>query len=774
MRRFLFGGVMLLCSGAFAQEFDALEPNADQQPPGALSGASVFVSAGHGWMPGKNGAWVTQRGVSHGVIEDHSNGESVLQFLIPYLWNAGARVYSTRERDMNSNMVILDAGTSPDVTFTGAWSKERAEGTWDGFCYWTRSAAAEPTASARFTPDIPEDGFYAVYAWYRTSPLATRTDGKLLPTASDAVFQIQHSGGLTRWTQDLSNDDRTWTYLGRYYFEKGKNADLGSVLIENKTGAEGECLVVDAIRFGGGMGDTMVNGAVSGKPRWEESGLQYTAFAGFTGEGGTRPVGTVTAMPLWAEWECEEWEVGRAAYLSWHTNASGAGGKARGLSSFVYGPNSWGKHDEFLGHPLGLELCKALHGEVIRDVHVDWDPEWRDIGTVTRWLGETNPRNNNVMPTALLEYGFHDNAEDARYILDPRFRNLAARATMQGMVDFTVAHWDGFTTSTLLPEPPTHFAASTREGALTLSWQAGPADAGSGLLGDAADRFVVRESRNGKGFDNGGLTGKEAVRLTNADPGRIRYFYVAGRNDGGESFPSEVLATREGLPGEKRILLVNGFDRLDGDMNLTEADGARRGFIDRMNSRDYVIQHGEALAAAGYGFDSVSNEAVTAELINRYPAVVWILGQEKGETQAFSEEEQRMLRLWLATGRALFVSGSEWGSDLAATDAGKAFRAEILRVTDVALLPAAAASAGVPFAYETGNNGRVYPVVLAQGLTPGEGAEVVQRYGSGDAAVVRWAGPHRVVSMGIPFETILDPAARTEIMKDALAFLLPQ
>src|SRR5690606_4911313 len=110
---------------------EANEPPNPGQPRGALSGASIFLSPGHGWFLSSRGTWSTQRGVSHGIIEDFSNAEAVLQYLVPYLWNAGARVYTTRERSLNPNMVIVDDG-DPGFTTTGSWTSDYVPGAYNG------------------------------------------------------------------------------------------------------------------------------------------------------------------------------------------------------------------------------------------------------------------------------------------------------------------------------------------------------------------------------------------------------------------------------------------------------------------------------------------------------------------------------------------------------------------------------------------------------------------------------------------------------------------
>ena len=86
--------------------------NGQPMPAGALSGASIFVNPGHGWFWDTTSVrWETQR-FDNGtdLVEDLSNGEIVMQFLVPYLQNAGARVYTCRERDMQTNMAIVTDG----------------------------------------------------------------------------------------------------------------------------------------------------------------------------------------------------------------------------------------------------------------------------------------------------------------------------------------------------------------------------------------------------------------------------------------------------------------------------------------------------------------------------------------------------------------------------------------------------------------------------------------------------------------------------------------
>ena len=74
-------------------------------------------------------------------------------------------------------------------------------------------------------------------------------------------------------------------------------------------------------------------------------------------------------------------------------------------------------------------------------------------------------------------------------------------------------------------------------------------------------------------------------------------------NAGGESFPSETLAVRPPAGSAPGVLIVNGFDRIDGSANLVTDDPyssnpLQRGFVWLMNTYDYAIAHAKAIAAA--------------------------------------------------------------------------------------------------------------------------------------------------------------------------------
>ncbi len=697
------------------------------QPTGALTGASIFLSPGHGWAYNSTlGRWATQRSYTNGLIEDFSNAEACLQYLVRYLWNAGARVYTVRERDMNTNMVIVD---NASATYTGTWTSESLSGAYGGSHRYATTVTGSPTATATYTPTIPASGYYAVYVWYRESGAGT--------TTADARITIKHTGGSTVWTQDQTKDGYTWKYVGTYYFEAGSNPAKGSVVIDNLSSTAGNRVIADAVRFGGGMGDVAddVSGTISGKPRWEESGRYYAAFMG---KSNWASYNTVTAMPSYASWECESWESGRSVYVSWHTNAPNPG---TGTESYAYA--SGGYDTTFDGVAGGIELRNAIHDEIINDIRKGYDSGWTNRGKHTNWYGELNPSYNNKMPAALTEIAFHDTPADAAKLRDPVFRQIVARAVYQGIVKFYSSYYPGtFPNSTLLPEPPTNLRV-VRSGpnSVTLSWNAPPYNTGDGLLGDAATGYKVYRSTDGKGFDNGTPVTGTSYTVTGLTPGQVYYFRVSATNAGGESFPTETLAASCYANGPNPILIVNGFDRLDAAMSVQEADPYSTGILSRhylwkMNSYDYIIAHAKALKAYGRDFDSCSNEAVRDGQINlgNYNTVIWILGRESSADKTFDSAERTAIQNYLANGGKLFVTGSEVGYELDGQSVAPTFYNNVLRADyvqdsagtyDVVGAPGSI-FAGLSFSFDNGS--LVYDVPSPDVIVPVNGAQAALNY----------------------------------------------
>jgi N-acetylmuramoyl-L-alanine amidase len=735
------------------------------QPQGALSGKTVYVSAGHGWQ-WSGYDWRTQRPpypyppYEGPIIEDHNNAEAVDQYLLTYLWNAGARVIPARERNMNSTQVVVDDGGA-GYSQTGSWTTESGSGYAGGDYRWATTVTGAPTASAEWSATLPTDGRYAVYVWYRQAGGHT----------TDARYTIHHAGGATEVTLNQRIHGNTWHHVGTYGFRGG---ELARVALTNLSATASGVVVADAVRFGGGTFDDLAGIVTAAtyppnEPWWEVAAYYYTQRMGMG-----QPPGDVTARPIYARWE-HAGSGEDALYVSWHTNGiSGYQWDSHGTVSIIH--NGEGKPIT----PGSVALRDAIHAELVHDLQVGWDAGWpgykrsMNLGEL-RLLWDSDPAVR--MPGTLIEVAYHDHPNDTDALKEPRFNMLAARAIYQGIVNYFEQR-DGVPL-TLLPEPPTHLAVQNAGGGqVRVSWQPSPTDA-TGLVGDPASGYRVYTSTNGLGWSNGVVvTAGTVYTLTGLSPGQLLFVRVSATNAGGESFPTETLAIR--AEEEIGVLLVNGFDRLNRTMIVAEHDPVEgdnmRMFLDQMNRYDYAIQHGQAIS---YPFDSASNEAVRDGLIllSNYALVDWILGEESVPDETLDATERTLLTSFLANGGALFLSGTEVGYHLDGQGADPGFYNTILRADyagdDAGTYEVAPATGSIfagldDFRFDAAGE---YDADFPDYFVPINGATTALAYATGPAAAIQYAsGCQRLVYFGFPFETI-SSAQQLAVMQRVLGFL---
>ncbi len=733
------------------------------QPQGALSGKTVFLSAGHGWY-WTGSHWATQRPSYCDLVEDLSNAEIVNNYLLTYLWNAGAEVWTVRERDMNTHEVIVDNdGGAPGYQETGTWNTSVYPG-YQGLTYRYSYATITETATATWTPDLPADGAYGVYVWYREGT----------NRATDTLYRIQHAGGVTEMHLNQEVHGQTWVYLGTYYFRAGTG---GHLTLSNRSQQYNppQALIADAVRFGGGLGTVDYGGGPSGHPRYEEACLTWAPYQGAPPD---RYPNDVVCRPLYSEWEKSKAAGTDAVYISWHSNGLNGGcttDNPRGTSTYIYAADD----------PPGSGLLQDfVHAELIDDIRAAWDPLWTDRGRYTANFGEV--RELSSMPGVLLELAFHDNSVDAAQLREPNFRRLAARAVYQGIVKY-FANRDGDPDPDLLPEPPCAVTArNSGPGQALLTWQAPPSGE---PYGDPAGWYKVYISADGRAFDNGHIvTGTQA--LVDGLALETPYFFrVTALNAGGESYPCLTAGLRTTATGGRpATLVVDGFDRLDRHANLYEyvpdAGWAARMYLERMNGYDYIIQHGGALHACGVPFDFAANEAVAGGdvLLADYATVDWILGEESTYDETFSSSEQALVGAFLDGGGRLLVSGAEigWDLDYLGSAEDRAFYNGYLKADYLGddagtyqVTGTAGIFAGLPaFSFDDGTHG-TYDVDYADYIAPLGGATVDLSYAGARSAAVEYSGGYRLVYMGFPFEAIYPAAARQQVMCRVAGFLVP-
>ena len=759
------------------------------QPLGALSGKIAYLHAGHGWTADNlnGGAWSTQRGELFEMVEDLGNQDQ-MTFLADYLFRAGATVVPLRPVGYQPNEVVLD-NDDVGVSFVGDWTVSNGSvyfGDVGDIPYLFTTTSSTETAYARYQPNITQPGFYPVYAWTKSGS----------NRAADQLYRVHHSGGITEVTVNHRRVGDGPVYLGTYYFATGTE---GYVDVSNRSNDAGRVVVADMIRFGNGMGDINRGGGVSGKTRSDEAGLYWVKWhvdhsVGIpdseyrsSGDDGTA---TVSLSPRYAEFmnNAADGSLSDRVFVSYHSNAGGG----RGVLGLVNGNNTPSS-----ATPNQLQLAFTLANEVNADLvaqNGQFEHNWqnRTVLTLDRSdieFGEINNTYiNNEFDATILEVAFHDNQLDAELLRDPRVRDAIARATYQGLVRYFHDVDAGQTPEVMLPGPVTHTRAlAVAPGSVQLTWRAPVANSPNG---DAATGYRIYVSRDGYGFDGGTYVDGGAsttATLTGLSDAGAYYFKIVAENAGGESASSEVLTATPGS-GSQRLLVVNGFDRLDRTLNPREAYFS--GTIDRVrprqsNSRDYSVQAGEAIEASGNSFvvDGTSNEAIiTGEVsLGNYNAVIWLSGEESSADDTFNSSEQFWVSDYLAAQGRLFVSGAEIGWDLDNLNNGRAFYENQLRANFVAddantynvQGSAGGIFAGLSFSFDNGS--QFYDAQFPDVITANAGSIVALNYagGTGGGAAVAYANPQGVgtlVNFGFPFETITTAAAQADVMMRVLDF----
>lgn len=773
-----------------------------EQPDGGLTGKIVYTRAGHGWNWNSNVArWATDRGNSLSIVEDFGNQDQTTMYA-DYLLRAGATVVPLRPVGRQVNEVVLD-NDSPGVTFSGDWSnnvdgprwydEDYGAGRADAVKYRFASVnSSAETAVATYTPNIPQSGFYPVYAW--ASHGANRTN---------QLYKVNHSGGQTQIKVDHRMVGNGWVYLGTYHFNSGSSAAEGSVQISNYSTSGGSVVLADAIRFGNGMGDLpwgnsgIGTGNISGYPREDEGSLPWVWRGLGQGVTPSSVLGTsnVTASTRMAEHMTPSTNpFGSSLLVSFHSNAGGGRGSEGLIHSTDPTPNQIA---------LATYLSRQIDGDLIArngQFQYNWQAR-RDYAAGA--YGEINDTwINGKFDATIIETGFHDSVMDSAFMRDPRGRDQMARSAYEGTLEYFINFGNVKPANVTLPSAPVNVGVvSHASGEVTLSWNAGQSSSGvAGVYGNPAAGFRIYASTNGYGFDGGTYVaggGTTSVTLSGYDPTIPYYFKVVAENAGGQSLGSEVLTV---LPkgGPKQVLIVNGFDRLDDAQAFRYPYAFGGTTADRVwarynNSFDYSVQVHAAIHAArpGVNVASTSNERIINGSINLndYDAVIWILGNETTTTSTFTAVEQSRVEQFIAAGGHLFVTGSEIAWDLDEQNNGRSFYETTLKgnyVADSANTYNVSSAAGGIFAgltnFQFSNataysslDSQIYNVRSADVIAPQAGAQVALQYvgGTGGGAAIQVpgvGGRGNVVMFAFPFETITNPATRSAVMDRVLGY----
>lgn len=721
--------------------------------PYGLDGRHLAVWQSHGWYYNQpNHRWQWQRARLMNTVEDLYTQSYVVPFLVPMLENAGANVLLPRERDYSCIEVVVDndqlMGGYTEAQGANHWTKGESgfanaqESYQDGenpFVMGTYRVADAVVAGkkqaaesvAKWIPAMPENGEYAVYVSYKTLP----------NSAPDALYTVRYNGGETKFKVNQKMGGSTWIYLGTFPFSKG-SADQG-VYLSNLSGKQGVAVTADAVKFGGGMGNIArkptdmpaynVEAITSGYPRFTEGARYWLHWAGFAdsiysytehkndytddymsrGRWVNALVGGSKMNP-----NAQGYNIPVDLSFAFHTDAGTFPNDSTVgvLAIYTKLSNGSDKYANGKSRMTARELTDIVQTEITNDVRAAFEPSWSRRGL---WDRSYNESRTPEVPAMLLELLSHQNFADMKYGLDPSFRFTVSRAIYKGMLKYLSLVNN--VPYVVQPLPVANFAAELNgQESVKLSWSpvSDPAEPTA-----EPTAYVVYTKLNDGGFDNGVVV-KDTSAVLPISPDCVYSFKVTALNEGGVSFPSEILSVGvSSAAAGKLALVVNGFERVSGPAVFPKEDSTFAGFnnvydhgvpykadwsyigdqyefrreipwmdddapgfgasytdmedkVFAGNTFNYPYVHGVALMKNGYSFVSCSAGAVEAGKVdmNNYKVVDMIMGKQaktkigRGvyglKYEVFPVVLQKEIAEYCAAGGNILVSGANIATDL--------------------------------------------------------------------------------------------------------------
>ena len=713
-----------------------------------LKGTHLAVWQSHGmFYKIDRNEWRWQRPRLFGTTEDLFTQSFVVPYLIPMLENAGAIVFTPRERNWQRQEVIVDNNTCPagsqylEVNYKKCcWTNAPAPGFAqrysvypdnhnpfaDGTARMITTQTKPEKAFAEWIPDIPEKGKYAVYVSYQTLP----------ESVSDAKYLVFHNGGVTEFRVNQQMGGGTWVYLGTFEFDKGCN-DYGMVVLSNESKEQG-VVSADAVRFGGGMGNIERGGSVSGMPRYLEGARYWAQWAGmpypvYSKSNGTNDynddINTRSLMTNYLSGGSvfnpaeKGLKVPFEMTLGFHSDA---GFKTDDQLVGTLGIYTTGFNEGRLNCGISRYASRDLADMVLtglkRDIDARFGVNWQRRSMWNRNYSETRLP---AVPSMILELLSHQNFNDLKPGHEPAFKFTVARSVYKSVLKY-LADMHG-TNYTVQPLPVTHFAISEGKKKNTFDLRWTPTEDVLEPTAEAQGYIVYTRVGRG-GFDNGTYTRKPELTVE-VEPGLVYSFRVTAVNRGGESFPSETLSACKAKRSKGAVLIVNAFDRVSGPGSINSPlmqgfdllndpgipdgqtpaycgyqqnfDRSRPGIEDETglgysgnelegkliagNTFDYPFIHGKAIQAAGrYSFVSCSDETIESGSTD-LTAYDVVDFLYGADRKGISPEIREALTRYCNQGGNLLISGA-YLSDGKSKDAeGKAFCQNVLKYADQGL-----------------------------------------------------------------------------------------
>lgn len=549
---------------------------------------SLWASHGR-YYDGKKDRWKWQRPNLFGTTEDLFTQTIVIPYLIPMLENAGAVVFTPRERDWQKNEVIVDNGGRGYVEDSGKETWKTAQekgfayhaGTYrDGENPFTQGTARAVKATkkadvswASYQPNIPQGGKYAVYVSYQS----------LKNSVSDAQYIVMHKGQRTVFKVNQQMGGGTWVYLGTFDFDRGNN-EFNRVVVTNSSSESG-MVTTDAVRFGGGMGNIERGGSCSGMPRCLE-GARYSAqwagapYSVYSSKNGSDDYGDDINVRS----NMTNWLAGGSTYvptlegkkvpielsLAVHSDAGYTTVNDSIIGSLAICTTSF--NDGRLNSGVSRMVSHDFADSLLTGLQRDISGKYRKWTRRYLWDRNYSETRKPEVPSAIIETMSHQNFADMRRGLDPNFRFTLARSLYKTILRFVNGNHS--VPSVVQPLPVSNFRIERNSsGGLRLSWIAEKDEQEPTAVPTS---YIVYTSEDGMVFDNGTVVYTSSFDFE-AKKGVNYCFKVTALNRGGESFPSETLAAYLSKSAHaKDILVVDGFSRLSGPAVVD--DYSRQGF----------------------------------------------------------------------------------------------------------------------------------------------------------------------------------------------------
>lgn len=543
--------------------------------------------------------WRWQRSRLWETVEDLFTQSFVLPYLVPMLENAGANVILPRERDTQTEEIIIDNNEGIDDS---SYSETNGAKKWndggvgfahkqdiyitgqnpfrDGTTRVVESITTEDISCAEWRATIPVTGAYAVYVSYESF-------GK--NSVSDAEYTVHHQGGESRFAVNQTMGGGMWIYLGHFDFVAGENQLL--VSLSNHSAKAGQKVSADGVKIGGGWGNIAREVAekfrddqieyeptTSEYPRFCEGARYWLQWSGFGEEVYTpkenlddyrddymsRAHWVNALMGGSARLPKEEGKsIPIDLALAFHSDAGvRLNDDIIGTLGIFYTKDNKGKFEGGADRYLSRDLTDLVMSQIVGDIKSTFEPQWSRRGMWNRSYYEARVPS---APTMLLELLSHQNFADMRYGHDPRFKFVVSRAIYKGILRYLSSQYN--VPYTVQPLPVENFSVSFVDNTsadVELRWQ--PVTDSLELSADP-DYYIVYTRKENGSFDNGQRVNSTSVRLKQ-EPGHTYSYRVTAVNKGGESFPSEILAAHRVAKERGCVLVVNGFDRVSAPMSI--------------------------------------------------------------------------------------------------------------------------------------------------------------------------------------------------------------